>query len=223
MNEPTDSIDQYLEAVAARLPGPRIHRAAILAELHDGLLEATEANRQAGHEHAEAVQLALVEFGNPTTLAASFRPELMVARGRQTALALFASTALVVALWLAAARSRDSNGATGLFDSPVDHLAAADLIGVIIASGLCTLLTTGRVTRRLAPPPQVPLRTAVAMGLATILADLAAVAVLGVRLAHFPGTIHAMVLATAVTSSCASMLVAIRMTVSCGSMINAPK
>ncbi|HET7051669.1 MAG TPA: permease prefix domain 1-containing protein [Solirubrobacteraceae bacterium] len=223
MNEATDNIGSFLQAVAARLPGPRIHRAAILAELHDGLLAATESNQQAGHEHAEAVRLALAEFGDARTLAAAFRPELMIARCRQTALALFAATALVVALWLAAARSRHTRGATGLFDSPVDHLAAAVLIGVIVASGLLTLVTTGRPARRVALPPQTSLLAAVAMGLVTALADLAAVAVLGVRLAHFPGTIHALALTAAITGSCTSVLLATRASWSCATLIKAPQ
>lgn len=222
MTEPTDSIGSFLRALGAQLPGPRNRRAAILAELHDGLLEATESHQRGGHDRVEAVRLALSELGDARTLAASFRPELMLARGRQTAIALLATTAFVGATWIAAARSRDTKAPTGLFDSPGDHVAAALLIGVLIVCGLCTVVTTGRLTHRLAPAPRISLISAAATGLVTILADLAAVTVLGMRLAAFPGAIHALALATAITASCASVLVATRSSSACIAMIKAP-
>jgi len=222
MNDSAESIASFLQAVGARLPGPRRHRAAILAELDDGLLEAIESNQRAGLERAKAVGLALREFGDAESLAASFRPELMIARGRRTALALLGAAPVVVVLWIAAARSRDSRGLSRLFDSPVDHLAAALLITAVIASGIWTIATTGRASRWLSLPPHAALLAATAMGLITVTSDLAAVAILGVRLADFPGTPHALVLAAAIAASFVSMILAARASWSCVAMIQAP-
>jgi hypothetical protein len=218
MKPSDESIEAFLGAIAVRLPGPRRARTEILAELNDGLLEAADANQRAGLEHAQAVELALREFGDPQMVARSFRPELMLAQGRRTAFALLAAAPIVVGLWLAAARSRDTRGISRMFDSPADHIAAAVLITAVIACGVWTIATTGRATRWLGVPPHASLVGATAMGLITVLADVAALAVLGARLAAFPGTIHALLLAAAIAASCASILLAARATRSCMAM-----
>jgi hypothetical protein len=84
MSARTESVDSFLGAVAAQLPGPSGHRAAILDELNDGLLVAIESHERAGRAHAQAVNRALEEFGSPGSVAASFRSELMIARGRRS-------------------------------------------------------------------------------------------------------------------------------------------
>jgi hypothetical protein len=178
MSARTESVDSFLGAVAAQLPGPSGHRAAILDELNDGLLVAIESHERAGRAHAQAVNRALEEFGSPGSVAASFRSELMIARGRRTALAVHTATPIVTALWIAAARSRDATPTNHLFDSPADHIAAALLIAGLIASGVGTLVITRRLTGWLALPPRVALVGAMALALITIATDLAAVTVL---------------------------------------------
>jgi hypothetical protein len=42
------AVEGYLAEVAARLPGPPLAHAAIMAELRSGLLDATDAHRSAG-------------------------------------------------------------------------------------------------------------------------------------------------------------------------------
>jgi hypothetical protein len=80
-----DSIDAFLQAVAARLPGPTRSRGDILAELRDGLIEAANANQRAGLRGEQAVRLAVQKFGSPQDLADSLCPEIASAQGRRIA------------------------------------------------------------------------------------------------------------------------------------------
>jgi HAAS len=222
MNATTDSVEAFLQTVAAHLPGPSKHRAAILAELNDGLLEATESYQRTGLDRAQAVRLALREFGDPQTLAESFRSELIITRGRRSALTLLTAAPIVIALWIAAARSRDTPPGARLFDSPTDHVSAALLLVALAASGIGTLLMSGRLTRWLALPPHAPAVSAAAMGLITVIGDITAVADLGVRLAGYPGTLHVFLLAAAITASCASVYIGTRASRSCLAILKAP-
>src|SRR5262249_31407335 len=96
-------VDEYLARIAAALPGPARARAAILTELRAGLLDATEAHTQAGLTSSAAAEAATGEFGDPTPLAASFRPELRTATARRLAVVLLASAPFMVLAWTAAA------------------------------------------------------------------------------------------------------------------------
>jgi hypothetical protein len=63
-------IEAYLAAIATRLAslclaGPRRARQAIIAELRDGLLQATTANLEQGLRPKQAALAALEEFGGP--------------------------------------------------------------------------------------------------------------------------------------------------------------
>jgi hypothetical protein len=221
MNTPGDNVELFLRTVGDRLPGPGRLREEILAALRDGLHEAAEANERAGLPPAEAIRRAVKEFGHPEPLAASFRPELMAERGRRTALALLAVTPVVLALWVAAARSRETIGPSRLFDSPADHIAAGVLVAAVIASGLLTLVTTGRASRWLRLTPLLSLLGATTMGALTIVANVAAVSVLTARLAGLPGTLHKLVLAAAIAASCASAVLGLRAGWSCLTMTRA--
>jgi HAAS len=221
MNPAAGSVESFLQLVADHLPGPSKDRAAILAELHDGLLEATESQQRRGLARAEAVEIALREFGDPQALAESFWPELAITHGRRSALTLLTAAPIVLALWIAAARTRPTTHTARLFDSPTDHVTAMLLLVALIASGLGALITSGRLTRWLALPPRAPAMSAAAMGLITIISDITAAAVLGVRLAGYPGTLHTLVLAAAITASCASIYLGARASRSCLAIVKA--
>jgi hypothetical protein len=218
VNGAADSVEEFVHAVDIRLPGPPRLREDILAELSDGLLEAAEANERAGLERGHAIQVAVREFGRPEALATSFREELMVARGRRTALVLLAMTPIVVALWIAAARSRHATGASRLFDSPLDHLAAGLLLAALALCGAWTIVTSGRASRWLDTPPVASLFGAVAIGALTLAGDMLALAVLSARLADFSGPFHKLALAAAIAASCLSALLAGRACCSCLAM-----
>ena len=149
--------------------------------------------------HGEAVQLALRQFGDARTLAASFWPEMAAAQARRVVLALFATGPIVAALWASAARSRGSASESGLFDGGQAHLAAALLVAAAISCGIWTIVATGPAPHRL--PPQMMLFGAAATGGIAVLADLAVLSLLAVPLAGFPGPIHQLALGAATLAS----------------------
>ena len=59
-------IDDYLAALATRLPAP------IVAELADGLHETYESHQRRGLADAAAARASLAEFGDPATVIAAF-------------------------------------------------------------------------------------------------------------------------------------------------------
>jgi hypothetical protein len=215
MNPAARSVDAFLQALAARLPGPAKLRAEILAELQDGLLQAVDDNQAAGAETDKAVQLALAQFGDGATLARSFWPELAAARARRIVLALFATAPIVAALWLAAARSRGIARTGGLFDSTSAHALAAVLIAAAVCAGIGTIAATGLATRWIHPRPGAPLLGAATVAGVTIVADLGLLSMLSWRLASFPGTVHRMALGAAILASGTRLVLASRAGRSC--------
>jgi hypothetical protein len=209
-----DPIEGLISAVAVRLPGPSRPRAQILAELRDGLLEAAEASERSGLERPEAVRLALDQFGDARTLAASFWPELAAARARRLVIALLATAPIVAALWVSAARSRMP--ATGrLFDGSLTHAAAALLVGGVIACGVATIAATGRMTRWLWAAPRTPLFGAAATGILAVTADLASLSLLSVPLASYSGSLHQLTLGAAILASATRLTLASRASWAC--------
>ena len=79
-----DPAERLLAEVAARLRGPRARRADLLAELRDGLEDATEAAVAAGAEPGTARARVSREFGDSTVLAAELQEELAVHTARRT-------------------------------------------------------------------------------------------------------------------------------------------
>jgi hypothetical protein len=79
-----DPAERLLAEVAARLHGPRARRADLLAELRDGLDDATEAAVAGGAEPAEARSRISREFGDSTRLAAELQEELAVHAARRS-------------------------------------------------------------------------------------------------------------------------------------------
>lgn len=212
------AIEGLLSSVGARLPGPMRPRAEILAELRDGLLAAVEANERKGLEHGEAVQLALRQFGDASTLAASFWPEMAAARARRMVLALSATAPVVVALWASAARSRGSGSERGLFDGGQAHLAAALLVLAGIGCGIWTVVATSRILRWAQIGPQMLLLGAAATGGIAIVADVAVLSILALPLASFSGPIHQLVLGAAVLATGTRLVVTSRASWSCLAM-----
>ncbi len=214
----TDPIESLLGAIGARLPGPARPREEILAELRDGLLEASEANQRAGLEYDESVQLALRQFGDAPTLAAAFWPEMAAARARRVVLTLFATGPIVAALWASAARSRGPGSETGLFDSRATHLAAALLVAAAVSCGVWTIIATGSMAQWLRLAPRAPLLGAAATGGIAVIADLALLSTLSVPLASFSGAIHQLALGAAILASGTRLILTSRASWSCLAM-----
>jgi hypothetical protein len=153
----TDAADAvlagYLADLGARLRGPRRRRAEILAEIRDGLHEATSDNTGRGMDPAAAAAAALLRFGGPQTVADAFAGELVTAHARRAIEWFLATGPLVGIWWLLLLQPRPWH--TG----PVALVAAVPvlpLIAVAIAAGAGTYATTGRLIRWL--PETTPRR-----------------------------------------------------------------
>ncbi len=204
-------IDRYLDAVAARLTlaGPARARRAILAELHDGLLEAADAHQARGLPPVQVATAATAEFGAPATLAAAFAPELAAARARSTALALIRSGPLVGLLWATALAASHLATLPAHPEPPwqwphpptgpwvvLPLLALAMLVGV--PAGLLAVAATGRLGRWLPSRPHLAPTAAATIAIAAIAIDLTLLGMLTAwtiiapdRLAWTPATLAA--------------------------------
>ncbi|MFG2045491.1 permease prefix domain 1-containing protein [Dactylosporangium sp. NPDC048998] len=98
----SDRIDSYLDAVTVVLPAGRRARAAIRAELADGLACAVEARVGRGAAPGAAAAAALAEFGPPAVVARAFARELLAASTHRTGRGLLLGGPLVGLLWVLA-------------------------------------------------------------------------------------------------------------------------
>ena len=146
-------LEGYLAELAAGLAGPRPVRAAIVAEVGDGLTEATAAHQRRGLAPAAAAGAAVAEFGDAQLIAAGFGPELAAETGRRVGLGLLATGPLVGLAWLGTALA---SSATAGGPVPAGLLAWATTLGglvwplaVLAATASATRLTlAGRAARR---------------------------------------------------------------------------
>jgi hypothetical protein len=160
-------LDGYLAELEAALVGPNPARAAIVAEVADGLAEATAAHQRRGLAPADAAGAAAAEFGGAQLVAAGFGAELAVQTGRRVGLGLLATGPLVGLTWLAAALTNAAaigqQPSAGLLLVPV--LFAA-VLAVAVPAAVVSVLATGRLSRWLPTSPRV---APVAAGLAAAL------------------------------------------------------
>jgi HAAS len=193
----SSTIDGYLDRLAAALSRPARARAAILAELRAGLLDATEAHRQTGLTSSAAARAAIGEFGDPTQLAAAFRRELATAKARRLAVTLLASAPLIALAWAAAAigshlGARHAlpwqwSGASPAWHVALPLAAAAFVVGVCTAAA--AVATTGRLTRWLPDCARLAPTSAITAGLAAGAVDLILLLLLTHQLARAPATL----------------------------------
>jgi len=189
--------DAYLAQVAARLPGPARTRAGIIAELRAGLLDATDAHRDAGLPADSAAAAAVAEFGDPRQIADAFRPGLASSQARQVALALLATGPLIGVLWAATALASH----IGIRHAPPWHWAGAPPASIVefplfaaafmlaVWTAVFTIAATGRLTRWLSGHPRLAPGTAALAGLGTAAADLALLTLLASQLAAAHGAL----------------------------------
>jgi len=79
----TDPIETYLADLGSRLRGPRRVKADLIAEAHDGLLDAADAYTDAGHTPSRAARSAVTDFGTVDRIAPHYQRELAFAQGRR--------------------------------------------------------------------------------------------------------------------------------------------
>jgi hypothetical protein len=157
-------IAAYLDDLSARLLGPRRRRAQILAELRDGLDQATDKHRAAGMSAQQAQTAAVAQFGSPPVVADAFAGELATAYARRTT-ALYVITGPLVGIWWLLLLRPDPWRA-GLIALLV-AIPVLPLIILAIATAAGTLATTGRLMRWFpeAAPGRALAATAVIAGL----------------------------------------------------------
>lgn len=83
-------IDSYLEKLGRQLPADAVD------ELADGLIEAWHHHQAAGLQPAEAAQVAIAEFGDPTLITDAF---IQYGPARRTARQLLATGPLIGLCW----------------------------------------------------------------------------------------------------------------------------
>jgi hypothetical protein len=139
-------IDDYLQAVARRLPTHARMTPDVIAEMRDDLLTATAA-LTAGEGPVVAAHAALADFGDEETIAAALRPELGARRVRRFGVALLATGPVVGLCWLAAVF-------LGAADAPAWHWLLVLVAPIIVVGAPATELavaSTGRLSRWLRP------------------------------------------------------------------------
>jgi HAAS len=167
---PEDAVATYLSDVAAQLYGPRRRRAAILAELRDGLEQAIEDNITAGLTPDQAAAAAITQFGTPQAVAAAFSGELATAYARRT-IAWFIATGPLVGIWWLLLL-QPSPWRTGLI-ALLAAIPVLPLLVIAIATAGGTLATTGRLMRWLPETgPRRALAATTAVATLCIIGDL---------------------------------------------------
>jgi hypothetical protein len=167
---PEDAVADYLSDVDAQLYGPRRRRAAILAELRDGLDQATEDNIAAGLTPDQAAAAAITQFGTPQAIADAFSGELATAYARRT-IALFIVTGPLVGIWWLLLL-QPSPWRTGLI-ALLAAIPVLPLLIIAIATAGGTFATTGRLMRWLPETgPRRALAATTAIATLCIIGDL---------------------------------------------------
>ena len=193
------AIEAYLDAVAQRLVGPRAPRRAILDELRDGLYEAAAAHRHRGVPAAQAVSVALREFGSPAALAAGFAGELAIVRARRITLTYLATGPLIGLSWLSVIAPTwwwQRDPVTLLHAIPV-----LPLIAIAAVAGILVLAFTGPTGARLRIPERHGLTGALVVTVAASLGDV----IMLTTAAHLAQAATQIVVAVAVTASTARL------------------
>jgi hypothetical protein len=218
------TIERYLTVVASRLGGPARRRAAIVAELRDGLLEAAGARQARGATPQQAAAAAIEEFGDPAAVARGFAPELAAASARRLALGLASTGPLVGLLWLAAyVTSRfgpvEAAPPWRWPAKPPGAWLGFPIVGVaVLVAGLATLLvlaSTGPLSRalpvRLAAAPVA----AAVVPVAAIIADLTMLGLVAIQVSTRPGSLAWAPLAAAITATLTRLMLSCRATRRC--------
>jgi hypothetical protein len=79
-------IEAYVEELSGALRGPRRHKADLLTEARDSLVDAAEAYQDRGLDREPAERRAVTEFGAVPEIAPAYQAELAIGQGRRTAL-----------------------------------------------------------------------------------------------------------------------------------------
>jgi hypothetical protein len=162
-----DVIHEYLAELVTRLPGSTRDRAAILAEMEDGLADAVADHTARGAEPAEAARMAVAEFGSPALIAAEFTPVLATSQAHRYGLAFIATGPMVGGVWLTAAVL-----------SPLRQVSAMQIAAVVLALALvlavpCAVFAVAATGSLLTARPRSALTAVTITACGAVIGDLA--------------------------------------------------
>jgi hypothetical protein len=191
----------YQATLAAGLAGSRQARAGILAEIADGLLEATQAHQDNGLPAQAAAEAAVAEFGEPRGLARLLVAEQAGAAAHRVGLGLVLTGPLVGTAWLLAWTARSG---LGWADQIGGLLSQYPLLVVVLGLGvpaavLAATAGAGPMMRRLALAPRHAAALAMLAAGAALLGDTTLLT--GVAVTHPPAAGWSWPLMLAVTVS----------------------
>jgi hypothetical protein len=163
-------LNAYLADLARRLCGPRRRRAAILAELRDGLHHASEDHIAAGLAPTQAAAAAIRQFGDPQAVADAFAGELATGYARRTIAWYIATGPLVGIWWLLLLQPHPwNNGLVALLAA----IPVLPVVALVIATAAGTFATTGRLMRWLPEAsPHRALAATAAIGTLCVISDV---------------------------------------------------
>lgn len=145
-------IQAYVTELDDALRGPRGLKSDMLAEAHDGLLDASEAYERGGLDADGAQRRAIADFGPVDAIAPDYQTELGLSQGRRTILLMVLCLAAQPLVWRVAlplAGHPDDSGGTAY--DVVNYLVEG-LGSISILSGMVLALALGRGTRFLRAP-----------------------------------------------------------------------
>ena len=168
----------YLADLSGRLCGPRRRRAAILAELRDGLHHASEDHIAAGLAPTQAATAAIRKFGDPKVVADAFAGELATGYARRTIGWYIATGPLVGIWWLLLLQPHPwRNGVVALLAA----IPVLPVIALVIATAAGTVATTGRLMRWLPEAsPHRALAATAAVSTLCVISDVTMITILAV-------------------------------------------
>jgi hypothetical protein len=164
------AVDAWVARFAAALTGPGPSRAAIVAEVEDGLRSAVAAKVAGGLVPSAAAGLAIAEFGEPGQVAAGFGPELAAASARRVGLGLLLTGPLVGSTWLALL-ALDVAGSGRPLQLGIAPALLALVLAVAVPAAVVSVGLTGRLARWLPAGPRLAPATATVAASACVLAD----------------------------------------------------
>lgn len=215
-------LDPYLAALEADLPGRPSIRAAILEELHDGLIESAQNYLGEGKTPPEAARAAIAEFGHPGEVAAAFVSEVAALQARKVALVLLRTGPLMGLLWGFALLTSPATDQMVLRHNLVGWWQAFPLVGLVIvtivAAALITVAATGGPSRYVTIRPDVALTTAATAGFAVVAGDLAMLGITTAQAIFEPSSLAWVPVTVAATASLARLIVSRRAARQCLTM-----
>lgn len=164
------AVHAYLAEIDARLVGPTVWRAEVLAELRDGLEVAIESYLDTGVNPDVIQRLVVADFGDPGIVADGFVGEAAALQARRVAGRLLATAPVVAGSWLA---TFITSGVPMLHGELAGPWRAMPLIGLVLAvavpAALLAYTAAGRAATRFVGRPRLaPAAAATAAGLCAV-------------------------------------------------------